>query len=138
MFSSFKLAIDELAKNTKQAPGWMPLAAFCYVAFETLVHDQMIAGFALAPHKELLVVAGTLVLYVVGDSLDNLSGSGLDRGVSTKRESSRRPQQVCRRATESTEYPRRLQPQRRNTMDRGFRSRMNPPNSSEVESCPAP
>src|SRR5688572_12156748 len=70
MFSALKLGIDELTKNAKQAPGWLPLIAVCYILFDRLVHDQTVARIALATHKDLLVAAATLVLYILGDALD--------------------------------------------------------------------
>ena len=67
MVSALKSGIDELAKNAKQAPGWVPLIVACYIAFDQLGSDQTAA---LAVHKDFLVGATTLVLYMLGDALD--------------------------------------------------------------------
>ena len=70
MDSPIKLAIDELSKKTKQAPGWVPLMAVSYIAVDLLVHDETIAGISLSTHKELIAAAATLVFYLLGDVLD--------------------------------------------------------------------
>lgn len=70
MFRPFKTAADQLAKDAKQSPGWVPLTAVCYVAFELLLRDGTVRNVPLADHKEFLVAAATVLLYIIGDALD--------------------------------------------------------------------
>lgn len=65
-----KAALDELTKNVKKAPGWVPLSITCYLLFRLIFSDKTFFGISLAEHRELIVLAATLILYVLGDALD--------------------------------------------------------------------
>ena len=62
--------IKQLTTNLKQAPGWVPLAAVCYVVYDVLFRTPPGPQTPRADHKELIVATAALVLYVIGDALD--------------------------------------------------------------------
>jgi len=80
MFSALKPVLEQLSTNVKKAPGWVPLSVLCYAAFHLLSQNLDGIGLstattakvkaALAEHKELLVVAATFLLYILGDAID--------------------------------------------------------------------
>jgi hypothetical protein len=78
VFGAFKPALDELTKNVKKAPGWVPLSVLCYVSSYLVLGDRDVLRLAIAEqpkqllveHKELLIVGTTFVLYILGDALD--------------------------------------------------------------------
>jgi hypothetical protein len=52
MESSLKELLSQLAKNTKKAPGWIPLLMMCYLTFWLFFEDAIIRGHSVKDHKE--------------------------------------------------------------------------------------
>jgi hypothetical protein len=70
MGSALKAALDDLTKNLKKAPGWVPLSIACYLLFQLVPPNTQFLGIALHSHKEVVILLATLALYLLGDALD--------------------------------------------------------------------
>jgi hypothetical protein len=63
-------ALDDLTKNIKKAPGWVPLSITCYLLLQILPPNARVLGISLHEHKEIVILLATLTLYLLGDALD--------------------------------------------------------------------
>jgi hypothetical protein len=70
MENPLKELLNQFAKNAKKAPGWLPLLILCYLGFIMVPDDATVLGLSLRTHKELVVTAVTLFLYMLGDAFD--------------------------------------------------------------------
>jgi hypothetical protein len=71
---------NEATKNVKKAPGWVPLAVTCLALFWYMgvPPDFEVLGFSVS--RELFVLLATVVLYVLGESLDSALFEDLTKG----------------------------------------------------------
>ena len=65
-----KTLLEQLAKNAKQAPGWVPLVVACYLLLALIDENVASLGVDTEKHKIVIVTLGALLFYVVGDALD--------------------------------------------------------------------
>jgi hypothetical protein len=77
----FKTFLDQLTKNVKEAPGWLPLIIACYLAMP-FVAERYTPSFAIYADKYAEVIGPflALVLYVLGDALDQAVFPGTKKG----------------------------------------------------------
>lgn len=65
-----KTLVDQLIKNVKQAPGWVPLVLVCYLLWQVAAEDVARIDNDMNQHKAVIVLFVAWLLYVVGDALD--------------------------------------------------------------------
>jgi|GEM_PF-1507985 len=65
-----KTLLDQLSKNAKKAPGWIPLVFFCYFLWFAVLEHGTVISDNMNQHKALIITSVALLLYVVGDALD--------------------------------------------------------------------
>lgn len=65
-----KTLVDQLIKNVKQAPGWVPLVLVCYLLWPVAAEDVARIDNDMNQHKAVIVLFVAWLLYVVGDALD--------------------------------------------------------------------
>ncbi len=64
-----RLFVDQLTKNVKEAPGWVPLVVVCYLAVPLGDSVPGLGGY-LHKYRAVLVPVLAWVLYALGDALD--------------------------------------------------------------------
>ena len=71
MYDVASTVLAQLVRSVQQAPGWFPLTVVCYLLFVYAVpQNAAVLEVQLAEHKELLVGAVVLILYLIGDAID--------------------------------------------------------------------
>lgn len=67
---ALKTFFDQLAKNVKQAPGWVPLLIVLYVAVQFVAIESPTPAPSFEKYMTVLVPFAAWILYNLGDALD--------------------------------------------------------------------